>query len=72
MKIRIQRGITARPREGHDVHLKSSVLEIVPSHTMRWMRDVNGNSLAKVEFTAAARAGLRLIQSQNSVTQMSA
>ena len=42
--------IMIRPREGHDVHIESSVLEITPAHTIRWMRDVNGNSLAKVNF----------------------
>ena len=43
-----------RPREGHDVHIESSVLEISPAHTIRWMRDVNGNSIAKVDFTQQA------------------
>jgi transglutaminase-like putative cysteine protease len=46
-----QHTIMVRPREGHDLHIDSSVLEIKPAHTIRWMRDVNGNSLAKVDFT---------------------
>ena len=50
-----QHKIMVRPREGHDLHIESSVLEITPAHTIRWMRDVNGNSLAKVDFSAAAR-----------------
>jgi hypothetical protein len=65
MKIRIQQRTTyryaqpvmfgphrimVRPREGHDVHLESSFLEISPAHTIRWMRDVSGNSLAKFDF----------------------
>jgi transglutaminase-like putative cysteine protease len=69
MKIRIQHRTTynysepvtfgshrimIRPREGHDVHIESSVLEISPAHTIRWMRDVNGNSLAKVDFSQQA------------------
>jgi transglutaminase-like putative cysteine protease len=69
MKIRIQHRTTyryaqpvrfgehrirVRPREGHDVHIESSVLEISPAHTIRWMRDVNGNSLAKVQFLEPA------------------
>jgi transglutaminase-like putative cysteine protease len=70
MKIRIQHRTTynyatpvtfgehkimVRPREGHDVHIESSILEIQPAHNIRWMRDVNGNSLAKIEFTQPAR-----------------
>ncbi len=39
-----------RPREGHDLHIESSLLDIVPAHTVHWMRDVNGNSIALVEF----------------------
>src|SRR3984957_9612974 len=49
-----QHKIMFRPREGHDVHIESSVLEINPAHVTRWMRDVNGNSMAKVDFTEAA------------------
>jgi transglutaminase-like putative cysteine protease len=49
-----QHKIMVRPREGHDVHIETSVLEITPAHTIRWMRDVNGNSLAKVDFTEPA------------------
>jgi transglutaminase-like putative cysteine protease len=48
-----QHKIMARPREGHDLHIESSVLEINPAHTIRWMRDVDGNSIAKVDFTQA-------------------
>jgi transglutaminase-like putative cysteine protease len=50
-----QHKIMVRPREGHDLHIESSVLEISPPHTIRWMRDVNGNSLAKVDFTQQAK-----------------
>jgi len=49
-----QHKIMIRPREGHDLHIESSVLEIMPAHTIRWMRDVNGNSLAKVDFIQKA------------------
>jgi transglutaminase-like putative cysteine protease len=49
-----QHKIMVRPREGHDLHIESSVLEINPAHTIRWMRDVNGNSIAKVDFTRQA------------------
>src|SRR5438132_5869411 len=46
--------VMVRPREGHDVHIQSSVLEITPVHTIRWLRDTNGNSIAVVQFTATA------------------
>jgi len=50
-----QHKILIRPREGHDVHIESSVLEIKPAgHTIRWMRDVYGNCLAKVDFSEMA------------------
>lgn len=69
MKIRIQHRTTynysqpvsfgphkimIRPREGHDVHIESSILDIKPAHTIHWMRDVNGNSIANVDFTEQA------------------
>ncbi len=28
-----------RPREGHDVHIETSKLDIAPSHTVKWHRD---------------------------------
>jgi transglutaminase-like putative cysteine protease len=43
-----------RPREGHDLHIESSILEIAPAHIIRWMRDVDGNSIAKVDFSQKA------------------
>jgi transglutaminase-like putative cysteine protease len=49
-----QHKIMIRPREGHDIHIESSILEITPGHTIHWMRDVNGNSIAKVDFTENA------------------
>jgi len=49
-----QHKVMVRPREGHDLHIESSVLEISPAHTIRWMRDVNGSSIAKVDFTEMA------------------
>ncbi len=39
-----------RPREGHDVRIESSVLEISPAYTIKWQRDVFDNSLAVVSF----------------------
>ena len=49
-----QHKILIRPREGHDLHIESSLLEINPAHNIHWMRDVNGNSIAKVDFTESA------------------
>ncbi len=69
MKIRIQHQTTyryaekvafglhrmmLRPREGHDIHIESSVLDISPAHYIRWIRDVYGNSIALVEFSEAS------------------
>jgi transglutaminase-like putative cysteine protease len=69
MKIRIQHRTTyrytgpvrlgthrvmVRPREGHDLHIESSILTIRPAHQVHWMRDVNGNSIALVDFTERA------------------
>jgi transglutaminase-like putative cysteine protease len=66
MKIRIQHRTTyryaepvrlgahrvmVRPREGHDLHIESSILTIRPSPTIHWLRDVNGNSIALIDFT---------------------
>jgi len=43
-----------RPREGHDIRILSSRLEISPAHSVRWHRDVYNNSVATVNFEAAA------------------
>lgn len=39
-----------RPREGHDVRIESSKLEISPAYTIKWQRDLFDNSLAVVTF----------------------
>lgn len=39
-----------RPREGHDVHIESSRLDISPHYSIKWCRDVFDNSLAFVHF----------------------
>ena len=39
-----------RPREGHFVRIKSSLLSIEPKNQVRWHRDVNDNSVAVVTF----------------------
>jgi transglutaminase-like putative cysteine protease len=43
-----------RPREGHDIHIEQSMLEIAPAHHIHWIRDVYGNSIAVVDFTEQA------------------
>ncbi len=44
-----------RPREGHDLHIESSRLEIKPKASVRWVRDIYGNSIALITFAEAAR-----------------
>jgi transglutaminase-like putative cysteine protease len=39
-----------RPRAGHDIRIESSTLNITPSHTMKWQRDLYGNSEAWISF----------------------
>lgn len=39
-----------RPREGHDLRIENSRLDIFPSATVRWHRDVEGNSIAIASF----------------------
>jgi transglutaminase-like putative cysteine protease len=44
-----------RPREGHDVHIVRGRLEVEPAATVRWLRDIYGNSLAILTFTEPSR-----------------
>jgi transglutaminase-like putative cysteine protease len=39
-----------RPREGHELRIESSTLEISPEASLRWHRDVEGNSVATATF----------------------
>ena len=39
-----------RPREGHDLRIEESKLEITPAYNIKWQRDVFDNSLAVVNF----------------------
>lgn len=45
-----QHRLLVRPREGHDVRIESSRLEITPAYSINWYRDVFDNSLAVVTF----------------------
>lgn len=44
-----------RPREGHDVRIESSQLDILPAHRIKWHRDVFDNSVAVVSFRETAQ-----------------
>lgn len=39
-----------RPREGHDLRLLSSAIEVVPAASIAWANDVFGNAVATVQF----------------------
>lgn len=39
-----------RPREGHHIRIRTSLLRISPANQVRWHRDVNDNSVAVVTF----------------------
>lgn len=39
-----------RPRSGHDIRIESSTLDISPAPTIKWQRDLYGNSVAWVTF----------------------
>ena len=41
-----------RPREGHEMHIESSALNIEPSAMLRWHRDSEGNSVAVASFSS--------------------
>ena len=43
-----------RPREGHDIRIESSSLQIWPAYHIEWQRDVFGNSVAVVTFPEPA------------------
>jgi transglutaminase-like putative cysteine protease len=44
-----------RPREGHDVHVARSRLNVEPETTVRWLRDIYGNSVAVLTFARPSR-----------------
>lgn len=43
-----------RPREGHELRIESSILDISPRATIRWQRDAEGNSVALATFNTSA------------------
>jgi transglutaminase-like putative cysteine protease len=56
--------VMVRPREGHDLHIESSILTIRPVPTVHWMRDVNGNSIALLDFNEGERVKELMIYSE--------
>ena len=44
-----------RPREGHDLHIAASRVEIEPAADVRWLRDIYGNSIAVFIFHEPSR-----------------
>lgn len=52
-----------RPREGHDVWIERGRIEIEPEATVRWLRDVYGNSVAIITFAEPSPA-LRILSVQ--------
>jgi transglutaminase-like putative cysteine protease len=44
-----------RPREGHELHIESTKLEITPPAMLRWYRDVEDNSVAIATFDTPAQ-----------------
>jgi len=38
--------VLMRPREGHELRIAGGRVEIEPSATIRWLREVEGNSAA--------------------------
>src|ERR1700687_5193011 len=43
-----------RPREGHEVHIESSLLETTPAARVHWLRDIHDNSVAIATFALPA------------------
>jgi transglutaminase-like putative cysteine protease len=44
-----------RPREGHELRVESSSLQITPMATLRWYRDAEDNSVAIASFTTPTK-----------------
>lgn len=44
-----------RPREGHDLKIVNVRVEIEPAASIRWLRDIEGNSVAIITFSEPGR-----------------
>ena len=49
-----------RPREGHELHIESSLLETSPVATVHWLRDIYDNSVAIANFALPATVPQRI------------
>lgn len=56
-----------RPREGHELRIETSSLNIEPPAVLRWRRDVEDNSVATASFSA--EASHLLIESDTTIQQ---
>ncbi|MFP4069403.1 MAG: transglutaminase domain-containing protein [Opitutales bacterium] len=43
-----------RPREGHDIRIESSRLQVAPAHSVKWYRDIYGNSVGMLSLAETA------------------
>ncbi|MEM1222336.1 MAG: transglutaminase family protein [Verrucomicrobiota bacterium] len=43
-----------RPREGHDIRIASSRLDVQPDHGVKWYRDIYGNSVGNLRLQGPA------------------
>ncbi|CAA6676887.1 MULTISPECIES: transglutaminase family protein [unclassified Lentimonas] len=43
-----------RPREGHDIRIASSLLNVSPAHKVKWHRDIYGNSVGLLTLEEAS------------------
>lgn len=46
--------VLMRPREGHDVQIADAHFDIQPTASVRWLRDIEGNSVAILDFAEPA------------------
>ena len=55
-EVRLQpHALRLRPREGHELRIESSMLNISPRASLRWQRDMEDNSIAIASFEAPTR-----------------
>jgi hypothetical protein len=52
--------LRVRPREGHDLRIAASALDIVPKAALSWRRDLYDNVLGVAEFDGAAAITLSI------------
>jgi transglutaminase-like putative cysteine protease len=48
--------LVLRPREGHELRLERMDLRLEPAHTLMWIRDIFGNSIALVDWLEPSSA----------------